>query len=375
MYWQRRSNNRVYIYGWSNGRQHALPRDASRHLDALSDEEVDAYVRTHWPTPPRQRTVRRTSHPTLDRYVEGFLAHAADKGLNPATVSMKRLALVDHVLPYFLGHEPPFVDPNDWPQRSAKLLEHLKAKGVSAHEILRCNTSLSGLWGWLQDEGIVPAWTTVRLRRPRMVAAPTPLKYTLRPETVVEFAAKAEPEIAFMALAGFFFSLRTQELFGLTRADFRGGSHVEVLECAKVMRKAGLYDRLVVHITKQYAKSTGDRAAPPKNHSKGWVACFNEAAARQLVALVAQLAETRGSGTLVRFTPDYNLARWGRSGIRGVTLKDLRRASIYWLGHHTSMDLIELRSHARHRKVETTALYLRRPEEFLDELDALDLDL
>ncbi len=55
-------------------------------------------------------------------------------------------------------------------------------------------------------------------------------------------------------------------------------------------------------------------------------------------------------------------------------MKDLRRASIYWLGHHTNIGIIELKSHARHKRVDTTALYLRRPEEQIDELDALDLD-
>ena len=55
-------------------------------------------------------------------------------------------------------------------------------------------------------------------------------------------------------------------------------------------------------------------------------------------------------------------------------MKDLRRASLYWLGHHTQLGLIELKSHARHSKSDTTLLYLRRPNEELDEVDDLNLE-
>lgn len=214
----------------------------------------------------------------------------------------------------------------------------------------------------------------LRLRRPRVEAKQTPLQFTITPEQVIDYAAKAPPDFAFIALAWFFFSLRTQEVLALTRADFRAGSRASELECAKVIRRAALYDRLAVHVTKQNAKSTKDQRAEPKANSKGWVACFDRAAAERLVALVKNLAEVAGDGPLVAFSVDYNLHRWARDGIAGITMKDLRRASLYWLGHHTNLGLVELKSHARHTRVDTTALYLRRPEEMVEGLDDLDLE-
>ena len=58
----------------------------------------------------------------------------------------------------------------------------------------------------------------------------------------------------------------------------------------------------------------------------------------------------------------------GVGGYPGMTLKDLRRASLYWLGHYSSVDLVALKNHARHRNVETTSLYTRRPLEDVSDL-------
>jgi integrase len=61
--------------------------------------------------------------------------------------------------------------------------------------------------------------------------------------------------------------------------------------------------------------------------------------------------------------------------VDGITLKDLRRASLYHLGHHTAFsgELTLLMKHARHKEPQTTMLYLRRPDEDgppkVDELD------
>jgi hypothetical protein len=54
--------------------------------------------------------------------------------------------------------------------------------------------------------------------------------------------------------------------------------------------------------------------------------------------------------------------------------KDLRRASLYWLGHETQISLLQLMKHARHSSTETTLKYLRRPAESLEEWSVLDLE-
>lgn len=370
-YWAKK-NGKVYIYVSVNGRQtQAKPRKELLFLDGQPDEVIERYVAS---IEPKQHRPQPITDGHLTKLIEAFCQYQTDKGLNPHTVYMKRVSLLDHVVPFFLAHEPPLKDPNTWPFRAVRMLEHFQTAGLSSNLTLRANIALKGFWAWLQDEGVVDAAINLRLRRPRIVKNETPLQYALTPDEVLTFARGASPDMAFIALTGYFFSLRTQETLALTKNDFRAGTKAADLECGKVMYKAGLFNRLVVNVDKQNAKSTGDKKAKPKANSKGWVACFNAEAARMIVGLVKELALERKDDTLVKFTVDYNLHRWQAKGIPGITMKDLRRASIYWLGHHTGLGIIELKSHARHQRTDTTALYLRRPEEKVDVLDDLDLE-
>jgi len=371
-FWTRR-NGKVYVYQWDKAkrRQKTVPRKNILQLDGQPDEVIDRYVASLEPKPLHRQPIA-DGH--LTKLVEDFCQYQIDRGLNPHTVYMKRVSLLDHVVPFFLAHEPPLKDPNTWTFRAVRMLEHFQTVGLSSNLTFRANTALKGFWTWMQDEGVVDAAINLRLRRPRIVKNATPLQYALTPDEVLTFARSASPDMAFIALTGYFFSLRTQETLALTKNDFRAGTKASELECGKVMHKAGLFNRFAVNVDKQNAKSTGDKKAKPKANSKGWVACFNAEAARMIVTLINELALERKDDTLVKFTVDYNLHRWQAKGIRNITMKDLRRASIYWLGHHTGLGIIELKSHARHQRTDTTALYLRRPEETLAQMDDLDLD-
>ena len=44
-------------------------------------------------------------------------------------------------------------------------------------------------------------------------------------------------------------------------------------------------------------------------------------------------------------------------------------------GHHTKIEFVVLKSHARHKDPATTALYVRRPEEQVQAWSGLSLDL
>ncbi len=66
---------------------------------------------------------------------------------------------------------------------------------------------------------------------------------------------------------------------------------------------------------------------------------------------------------------------WKKAGINKITLKDLRRASLYWLGHYSELNFVDLKNHARHSQPSTTPLYVRRPEEAFDEVGGAMLDL
>jgi hypothetical protein len=136
------------------------------------------------------------------------------------------------------------------------------------------------------------------------------------------------------------------------------------------MAAAGLYDRLLVKIYRQ--KSRGLNHMPdPKANSKGLVACFSEEAAK---IIVQELNLKERDETLFPFGADWYFKSWRRHGYPDLTLKDCRRASLYWLGHYTKLDVVALRNHARHKSIETTALYTRRPLDLSVSADSLDLD-
>ena len=367
MFWQRRRDGRIYVYDRQNGKTVSISRDKIRHLDGRDDASVEVFVNSMRAKPHKPKP---QNNKTLSDLVEKYRAYLQTRDLDKNTIENKTLPLMKYVFPFYLCHTPPLLEPDTWVGQSSKLLEHFRKLELSDQTIVRANGAFRGFWKWLREEGLVSEDRELFLRTPRLLSKATPLQFTLTPDQVIAFAKKAEPDISFMALVGFFCSLRPQEVFAISRATFRTGTKAEGLECCKVMNKNGLYARLAVHIASQKSKTTG-ALKEPKAHSKGWVGCFNEHAARMIIEYVQSKPI---EGVLIPFTVDYNMKRWSNYGIPGITLKDLRRASLYWLGHYSEFGIVELRNHARHAKITTTDLYLRRPAEANNELDALDLD-
>lgn len=368
-YWTRRRDGAVKAFEWKNGKQVSIARARLRHLDAQPGEVVDRFIASLNPIKP---TITLTDDKLTSR-VEEFEKYEAapERGLDPYTISTRKACLLQHVVPYFLERGLP--DPRDWSAQTAGLLPYFRSKNLTDEVVKRSNTALLRFWKWMREEGYVDTAMLLALRNPRKRSQPTPLQFTVTPEQVL--AHQGFGEIEFMALCGFFFSLRPQETLALTKRDFLAGTAATQLECCKVMARNELYGRLAVNVNKQHSKSKNQVDAEPKGGSKGWVSCFNVSAATRIVALIKELAPDRtDTEPIVRFSVDYNTHRWSQHGIPGIKLKDLRRASIYWLGHYTDLGLIPLRNHARHKDIETTALYLRRPEDKVVSTDELDLD-
>ena len=359
---------KVRLYETIDGKQKALPRSKSVHLDGQPLDVIKIFVSQF------NKPKLVSSNEQLTAYVEAYSAYYLQQGSNPATVSSKKHLLITYVLPYFISINT--LDPNSWVSKCVKLVDYLTAKGLSHNQITKCNVGLNQLWNYLQDEQIVNSSMKLRLRKPMLLDKPdTPLLYTLTPQDVIAYARNVDSsEMAFLALVGYFFSLRTQESLALTRADFRAGNAASELECCKVMARKGLYSKFAVNVSKQKSKSLKVDNAKPKNGSKGWISCFELEAAKLIIEKVKLLEASAKAGPLVKFCVDYNIKLWRNLGIPGITIKDLRRASLYYLGHYTNMGLIELKSHARHNKTDTTTLYLRRPEEPLEKADDLDLE-
>lgn len=366
VYWARRKNGYVYVF---IRRNKPLPRSVTKHLDHEPDHNIE-----YWLADYKQRNgvKEQSKHPLADRWVK-----AVDSYLNEIknrksdkTISDHRHMLLDYVIPFFtVVHLRQ--DPNHWVQLAPKLSTYIREQTESEFQIQKANSALRGFWNWLQEENMVLGNVSLKLKKPVREQKTTPLETTLTPEEALAFVQSCKhPDISIMALAGYFFSLRPQETFALEPNDFKAGTSASELECCKVMNRFNQFGRLAVNITKQ--RDQKGKPQKPKAGSIGWVACFNEVAAR---LLVAKIREFRDSGKpFFEYQNDWLYERWKRHGIPNISLKDLRRASLYHLGHHVGLDFAALKSHARHSKPETTMLYLRRPIEELEIDSDLDLD-
>lgn len=336
------------------------------HLDGATDAQIDAWVRSY---ELANEDGKGTPAPRTDRQLipmmEAFAAHMTKMGKAPSTVSGTQSYLRRYCLPFFLGKG--LTDPQTWPPVSVQLLTFLQALDCSQTHIQAINNALRWFFRYLQEEGTVAWEGELRLRNTPKIGKKTPLRYTLKPEQVLKFADDAvDDEIKLLALAGFFLGLRSQESMALTAADFRAGQLATHLECAKANLAAGLYDRLVVHVTKQQRP---DRSQPePKAHSRGWVACFDAAAARRLVELLNRRPKV-AAGMVGKDNRGVYRRWWvARRGtaLAKISLKSLRRAAIYHLGHWSRLDAVGVQRFARHKQASTTEAYLRRPEEVVE---------
>lgn len=378
-FWTRKPNRQgvpkyVVVYTMQDGKQSQIPRKRTKHLDTMEDFQID-----HWVDQYTRQYERPKIHPDslhfsdsrLAGYIHSFVQYRiVRRGRHAGTEEHMGRMMIQWVFPFFLQQNPPATDPNTWPGCSIRLLEYWESKQIALHTQRCMNTFLRKFWKWMTEENIIHTDIPLRLRTPVIAQQPTLLKLVVRPEDVLEYAqSPVVPELRILALLGYFCSLRPQESYGADRKDFRAGSGVTELECGKAMAKLGLWNRLAIKVDRQ-RDPRGKVTKPKTQISRGWVCCFDAQAAALLVGLIKE----RQGRIIDSYTPDYWTKRWRREGIKGVTLKDLRRASLYWLGHYTEMQALQLRRHARHSRFETTLLYLRTPEETLPEIDDLDMD-
>lgn len=351
-YWQKKPNGSVAVYyrDASTRKLKALPRKQISHLDNMTDEEIELWV-GRWSNLHEVRKKRPDLQDTpipLQMLFDEFLAHLRQQGKRVTTENHHKW-LLKLVGSYF--QDTPLTA---WPDISKHFYGHLRGKGVSTRTIKRAQQTLRLFWRYMYDTGRCDG----ELRMPRTGSprqAGTPLQRLISPEEVIAFVISTGDErIRFMALVGYFFSLRPQEVIAVTMDNFVAGDEATRLECCKVMGRAGLFSRLAVYIKEQRAI---DGMVEPKTKDKGYVACFNERAA----ALIVDLLNSGFEG--IKLKPSPAAKYWRDNGMKGVTLKDLRRASLYWLGHNTSLGEIPLMNHARHADFNTTRLYLRRPDE------------
>jgi len=371
-FWQRKGSKVVVFYWDSEAKkQKAIPRAITQHLNCEEDSAIERWVAKWEALHSAQQAKPLKVYPgnPFRPYFDRFYDFLRAQGRHPTTVSLHKQNLEAYAFAYFFNTLA-LSTFKDLGSHSKGLMDWLRDKqGVRLERIRKVNVSLTMFWRWLTEEGYVHE--PLLLRKPLIPGQGALLKFTVTPEQMLAWKPK-RADLELMGLLGYFFSLRPQEIQALRPCDFIAGGKTADLEASLVMNANGLCARLVVNVHRQVSKGIVGHV-PCKAYSQGVVACFDERAARRVVAL---LNEHKPTEKLFQLQIHGYLHAWRRGGYPGITLKDLRRASLYWLGHYTTLDLLALKNHARHRNVETTSLYTRRPLEDVSELGVLgDLSL
>lgn len=184
------------------------------------------------------------------------------------------------------------------------------------------------------------------------------------PEEVLAWARSCEAlAIKFIGLVTYFCTVRGSESLHLSASSFAFGLDASRLECSRIMNDAGLYGGLAVRIN----------AGP-----ESWVSCFNEEAADQIRALTLN---PELWAALARIRPNRLSQEWATHGVPGVSMADLRIASIHWLVAYQKLHIVYVAKHSRSKSINsvTRAYHLveagtNRPDEIIPFTGLLDLD-
>lgn len=381
-YWNRKGKfGKVYVYSYYVDGQYQkkpkpLPREQTNHLDPLEDLQVQQWVdqwELRWEKNDKFQPTRILySDDLITAYLEKYKAHLLK--YRSESTALNRVSIIRrYAVPYFLSQNPPMKDPQLWVSVSIKLLEHLERQSLSWSLMAAINTDLRGFYRYLIEEGIVQHGRELPLRFPKKSEedAATTLEFDLTPEAMLTFIAKQKDwRVKLMGLLGYFFSLRPQETFGIKRSDFISKSDlIANMDCTRRMSRAKLFDKFVVYVDRQ--RTNKGKLIAPKMGSRGHVACWNSEAAKQVVQIIKELE----SEVLVFKNQNRHLYDLWDTAALGLTLKDLRRASLRNLGFETDMGdaPLHLKDHARHNDFKTTLLYLRPPAQTSSDISD-DLD-
>jgi hypothetical protein len=366
----RKRGKLVYVFVNLPGktRTTALPRSETQHLDGQPDHNILFFI-NEWERKQGLNRPPTTNH--LQEYIKKFITHYKDVlNRHENTVKEHERFLINHIVPYYLALDPPLADPNYWPSKSIQMMAKLKEQDMSDGKIKRANLTLKLFYKWLTEENYVLGDGKILTRNPgRLKSQPqTPLKVMLTPEHIMKLAREQiDDDIALLLVFGYFFSLRTQESFGLMVDDIKAGSVVLNLECSKTMKSLGYWAGMVLKVDRQKEKNT--KVSTPKNNSKGWVCCWNKDAA---AFIIKRLEGKKPEEFIFKTVPNVLYKKWKDMEF-GFALKDLRRMSLYHLGHFSQITSIQLMKHARQKSEEALSLYLRRPEEDLESYQKLEL--
>jgi hypothetical protein len=293
---------RVVVYDFKDGKQVPLPRRLTKHLDGKPEPEIEDWIRWYAAVNSIQLRKHRLDLGDLEKPLKAFLDSLKDKGRHQKTIDGYEY-FIRFAMPTFKD-EP---SPNGWYLLGGKLTKDLRDAGLSPSQRSRTNQAFQAFYRWLQGQGIVQHRHGFILDKIDLGRRETPLKRLLSPDEVLAYAKGVNaPELRFMALAGYFLSLRPSEVFGAKVGAILSGEKANGFEAAKVMKAAGLYDGLVYSV-RACRRPSGEPFKPSKRKPGGIVACFNKEAAE---AILAFLEASQGEYIIDQFKPDYWSKRW-----------------------------------------------------------------
>lgn len=339
-----------------------LKRSETRIMDSWTDAEIQSWI-DKWDAENGRaaykilRKAMQEGDAPNAHFAEFLRERALLRNLSGSTKSDEKSRFWRHIVPYFVTKHGA-KDLLQWDPLVPDFTTHLMTEDkLEINQIKKVLGLLARFGRYLAARRLIPApWSPLLPTLGR--AQPTPLKFTLTPEQVLDFAKNQPPSIALMALLGFFASLSPGETFALEKSDFLTGQAAKsAARTYTRFTKYGLGSGLTVHVSKAL-KATGTIAEPKTSYRHAYVNVWHPDAA---VAL-AKLLKDCPDGRLFKGTRTKLFAAWAIDGEKlGATLHDLRRASALYLGRTKLVELLLLQDHMRHGDVKMTMVYTRNP--------------
>ncbi len=368
--WYRRKNGTISIRSYSGGREVAVIGPEVKALKDKPDAEIQRWVE-NWEVEnncvPKTRNRKKSTAtwtPKLAKLLKEYQKERAmEEKVARKTLAEELGVFENYIFPFFLqvhGRN----DPARWDEVGfgfrGWLTETTSLEVRTKKQIIE---ALNRFGAYLKEVGAIDqAW---KYKTPKTghsrTDRKTPLELAIKPEDI--FAAVklvTAPEWKLSLLVGYFAVLRPEEVLALTKEDFLTGA-LAVKESQTYLRlqKKSLDSKLAVKITKALVE--GKKVGPPKNYnSNGIVTIWNKDAALQIAAI---LKEWPDDTPFFTFCKTY-LFKIHSEKVRphiGVTMHDLRRAGGLYLGRTLEVEPWLLQDVMRHKDLDTTMLYTRRP--------------
>ncbi len=370
---QKKNSKYVKIHYWCPvlGKQKMLPRVHYEYLDRCSESViVDFCRRLDKDLGLNKNESLSFKHLELDSYLVEYDAQLFKDGLDRHTIKQYLSYLRNYGVPFFTNDvevegvlHKKLEKIEDWPSKSPFFRDWYLNHTGNSPEMARVNiATIKRFWKWLKFKQYIyptadPEFShrlrSIRIGSNQKVAI---LPRPVEPDEILEFADSTDSnECRFIALVAYGASLRPQEVFRLSPSFFLTPQQAEHFEVNVRRAHMKMYNRLSINVVEQISRN-----GPKPAKTIGVTPLLDERFAKRLLPF---LEVTASNSRFLNSCVDWCYTKWRRFGIEGLTVKDLRRASLHYLAHNTPYNHhhIDLMKFARHEKFSTTEIYLKTP--------------